>query len=252
MPWGWDIRGPVSINNGGNVGTAKEASEAHAWPDYEAQYLAKRLQRAAGKYNPALTMSRRERREAAAHTYYDKITENYKEEADECLRAEFNDWLQGKHEVNSADSDNTYANVGNKPKRYHMHRDSGVVTTERNDWKHTDWGDKQLTHLPGVRDYLRDIADRKQRADVQMNLLAEYGPQNLEEAWLYFKHWVKARPIGPDMCMHESNKTLGIRSDFGMQPPGGRVTTVEKQPTNYATSEGSYEDVPELPAEDFT
>ena len=28
-----------------------------------------------------------------------------------------------------------------------------------------------------------------------MNLLAEHGPQNIEEAWMYFKHWVKGRPV---------------------------------------------------------
>eukprot|EP00965_Chrysotila_dentata_P009799 319684-Pleurochrysis_carterae.AAC.1 len=31
--------------------------------------------------------------------------------------------------------------------------------------------------------------------DLQMNLLVEFGPQNLEQAWMYFKHWVKARPL---------------------------------------------------------
>ena len=35
-----------------------------------------------------------------------------------------------------------------------------------------------------------------------MNLLAHYGPQNLNEAWMYFKHWVKRRPVNT-VCLHE-------------------------------------------------
>ena len=31
--------------------------------------------------------------------------------------------------------------------------------------------------------------------EIKMNLLAEHGPQDLEQAWMYFKHWVKGRPI---------------------------------------------------------
>ena len=25
--------------------------------------------------------------------------------------------------------------------------------------------------------------------------MAEFGPQNLEDSWAYFKHWVKGRPL---------------------------------------------------------
>ena len=59
----------------------------------------------------------------------------------------------------------------------------------------------QLTHLPGVREFLREQAERKDRNEFQLNMLAEFGPQNLEEAWAYFKHWVKRRPIGPEFCL---------------------------------------------------
>ena len=62
-------------------------------------------------------------------------------------------------------------------------------------WQATRWGTKPLTHLAGVRDYLREGKIRQDNAERDMNLLAERGPQDLDEAWMYFKHWVKKRPV---------------------------------------------------------
>ena len=60
-------------------------------------------------------------------------------------------------------------------------------------WQATRWGTKPLTHLEGVRDFLRQDTVEDDNIDRDMNLLAHYGPQNLDEAWIYFKHWVPAR-----------------------------------------------------------
>ena len=65
-----------------------------------------------------------------------------------------------------------------------------------NNWVPTWWGPNQLTYLPGVREYLREQAIRADKNSLDMNVLAHLGPQNLEEAWAYFKHWVKGRPVG--------------------------------------------------------
>ena len=62
-------------------------------------------------------------------------------------------------------------------------------------WQATRWGTKPLTHLEGVRDFLRQDTVEDDNIDRDMNLLAHYGPQNLDEAWMYFKHWVKRRPV---------------------------------------------------------
>ena len=78
----------------------------------------------------------------------------------------------------------------------------GEVSTEMLDhpnfgtgWRATRWGTKQLTNLDGVRDFLRAGKVAQDNAERDMNLLAERGPQDLNEAWMYFKHWVKRRPV---------------------------------------------------------
>ena len=97
MPWGWAKRGPAEPVHGGSRGTPEEAKIAHAWPKYEAAFLKDRLQYGGGKYGPTGALDPG----VAEYVYYDKISEDYKSEADENLRKEFNDWLQGKHHENT-------------------------------------------------------------------------------------------------------------------------------------------------------
>ena len=210
MTWGWSPR-KEPLSTGGRVGTPAEAKQPGAWVDYEAEYLKHRLENPAGRFaDPPVGI-------AAKSVYLDKVSSNYKEEADACLKMEFNDWLQGKHETNQ--NREKYVNEGTKPKRRHIY--DGEVGTPKEGWVAADWGDAQLTHLPGVRDYLRGMAKHKDDAELQMNLLAEHGPQNLEEAWMYFKHWVKGRPVGVDTCAHPRPRSPkdSKRSDFGFQAP---------------------------------
>jgi hypothetical protein len=51
---------------------------------------------------------------------------------------------------------------------------------------------------------LREQAIRADKNSLDLNVLAHLGPQNLEEAWAYFKHWVKGRPVGPEECLNPS------------------------------------------------
>lgn len=223
MPWGWDSRGPVNAALGGDVGTADEAGVGHAWPNYEATYLKHRLRDGTGKYSTAGLPS------SYVNTYLDKVSAGYKEEADECLRHEFNDWLQGKHSDNLAPA--AYANGPGRPRRSVVFREGTRAVTEAWDntrdgeWKPTWWKTDALTHLPGVRDYLRTQETKGKAAEIEMNLLAEYGPQDLESAWQYFKHWVKARPVGPESCPDDKfpwnqpdKRVITRRSDYGNMP----------------------------------
>jgi hypothetical protein len=74
-----------------------------------------------------------------------------------------------------------------------------------------------LTHLPGVRDYLRNQKDRALDNDIRMQLLAEHGPQNVEDAWIYFKHWVKGRPFSDAVALPArfEHQAAGARADTG-------------------------------------
>jgi hypothetical protein len=217
MTWGWNSN-DVSVRLGGTRGTPEEARIPEAWPAYEAEYLKKRLTTEKNAvYDPGKMES------SAKQVYLDKISENYKAEAEECLRREFNDWLQGKHKANQLGDfgGEKYVNQPGKPVRRQTYRiGDEVIAAVKDDWRHTWWGAAQLTHLPGVRDYLRRNAMEVAKADVYMNLLAEHGPQDLESAWMYFKHWVKGRPLSDsaDMCDQELYGP-GTRSDFGPHNP---------------------------------
>ena len=267
MPWGWDGTGEKSVALGGRRGTVEEAAEAKAWPSYEVEYLQKRLDYPLGKYSAA------ERAEPAVkdHILLEKAAEDYKEEADECLKAEFKDWLAGRHPDNV--EMNPYENAPGKPVRRHTYRgsltndpgakigDPMLKKADGEPWRPTWWGQEQLTHLPGVRAFLREGEKRTNDADMYMNLLAEHGPQDLKSAWMYFKHWVKARPIAPEICTSDivvagdlmdpddpskpivtAKPQIGGRSDFGHNPSQGMQ---EKQQWNRNNMEPELE--PELP-----
>ena len=215
MVWNWQGHGRKKVGEGGSVGSATEAGVSTTWPSYEAGYLAARLanygdgaraKNAAelgDKYMASDEIRDPERKQA----YLDKVTEHYKDEADECLRAEFKDWLQGKHAAN--DEALVYTNRAGHPQRKFVFRDdggkgtgvgSGVPGERMDEWKPTWWGQGQLTHLPGVRDFLRSDEVQGRNADLKMQLLAEFGPQNVDDAWLYFKHWVKGRKMTDAVC----------------------------------------------------
>lgn len=229
MPWDWQGRGATSADLGGNRGTPEEARVTHAWPKYEAEYLRERLMKGGGKYDGGDLGKASD--DVRQHIYYDKITEDYKREADECLKAEFNQWLQGSHPANLEAQ--IYENGPGKPVRRHVYRggDTQIPGEKKDQWNPTWWGHKQLTHLQGVREYLRSQEMSRVDADLKMNLLAEHGPQDLESAWMYFKHWVKGRPVAPELCL-TTGKTgePGQRSEIRNMEPGGMRsadTTVE-------------------------
>ena len=201
MTWGWRGEHPAistgSGTTGGDVGSAAEAGRKTAWPRYEAEYLKRALQSEQYKYGTA-GLDEQQR-----SVYLEHIVANYKAEADECLKGEFEQWLQGQHEVNDTSREHLYENEDGKPVRRWLMRtpesedgNGGYkVGLARAGWKHTPWGRASLTHLPGVKDYLRNQKETAHKKDMEMQLLAEFGPQTLDQAWMYFKHWVKGRPV---------------------------------------------------------
>lgn len=218
MPWNWQGRGDNSTEIGGSRGSYEEASVAHAWPKYEGEYLAKRLKEGKGKY--AGPKGKGAPDEIKEFIYFDKISEDYKQEADECLKQEFSQWLLGQHQDN--ENREIYKNGEGKPVRKAVFRYDNEIPGSKlkADWKPTWWGQKQLTHLPGVREYLTNMKVHSAANDFKMNLLAEFGPQDLEQAWVYFKHWVKGRPVAPEVTMSMPLQHPGIFGDGQMLPPG--------------------------------
>jgi hypothetical protein len=229
--------GQKSIELGGTRGSVSDASVSRAWPNYQAAYLGSRMATGANKravrdaaYKDKYTAAQF-LEEPARAAYLDKVSGNYKQEADECLKGEFNDWLQGNHELNDATV--KYMNDPTQMPRQYVWKDksgvrlapgggsgTGEPTTEMKDWSPTWWGRGQLTHLPGVRDYLREQKIHSDEQTLLMNILAETGPQNIDQAWMYFKHWVKGRPMSEASCLHDTKSNNDSdRAPFGPQKP---------------------------------
>lgn len=262
MTWGWNARGPLPVDSnatgttgGGAKGGVAESGVTHAWPRYEAEYLKRALQSDRHKYDTG-GLDNEERQ-----VYLDKVTSGYKAEADECLKAEFEQWLQGLHECNAPDQE--YVNAEGKPIRRWVVRSKESEDAEghskvgqaRAGWSHTPWGRAALTHLPGVRDYLRSQKERANEQDLKMQILAEYGPQNIEDAWRYFKHWVKGRPLSDAVALpaHFDQPAPGARADIGPQMPQRMHAydpdPSDRQPQVYATDRNAYNSAVTLPGE---
>ena len=230
MTWNWNRRGPMPVQAGGNVGTRAEAGVTQAWPKEEQEYLARKLN-AVG--NGLQTLPEQA---AAAQIQLNAMTENYKEETDECLKREFEDWLQGKHSDNLAPT--RYINAPGLPRRRQLERtdpsdpNNSQPGEDIDDWVPTWWGKTSLTHLPGVREYLREQKIRAETSELDMNLLAEFGPQNLDQAWAYFKHWVKRRPISNALC------TLNFVDDGWVDDSDINRAMVGNMPTHMPSSDG--------------
>lgn len=221
MPWNWDGRRRKSVEHGGSVGTVSEANTARSWPSYDAAYLAKRL----GSQFPDAAYTDKYKgghdRDGVVRdvtygmdaeqksAYLSRVTANYRSEADECLKAEFMQWLEGAHDDNYAMR--PYVNGDGKPARRFVYRDqsgkgggagSGVPGDTLEEWRPTWWGKSSLTFLDGARDFLRENKINSDQHSLALNLLAEHGPQDIEQAWSYFKHWVKGRPLSEAECIH--------------------------------------------------
>ena len=262
MTWGWDARGELPLvaaatgtTGGGKRGGVADAGKTQAWPRYEAEYLKRALQSEAYKYDASgLESDQRQ-------IYLDRVTARYKEEADEALKAEFEQWLQGQHECNQP-TDQVYENADGKPVRRWVYRSKEAEDEEggskvgqaRAGWKHTPWGRSGLTHLPGVREYFRAQEDAWQE-DLKLQLLAEHGPQNIEDAWKYFKHWVKGRPLSDTVALKQAFAHPGqnTRSDFGHQPPTRMyeydATQNDEQPGVLASDRNAHDAAVALPGE---
>jgi len=226
MTWGWRAELPIDATasgttGGGGIGGVQESKTSHAWPQYEAEYLKRALTSERHKYNT------RGLDEQQKGVYLDHVTKDYIGEADQCLKAEFEQWLEGRHDCNDPEANQEYLNAEGRPVRRWVYRtqDDGEgnskVGQARAGWKHTPWGRAALTGLPGVRNYLRGQVDRATEDDIKMQLLAEHGPHDLESSWQYFKHWVKGRPLTDAVALPANfeHPGEGSRSDFGTNQP---------------------------------
>ena len=241
MPWNWNsssqMIGAESADRGnglgGTRGSKSELDSTSAWPHYNLEYLARKLNepRAAevaktNKYGAANEMLNDHNKQI----YLEQATKTLTQDANEQLKREFVHWLQGQHSDNHEPSE--YVNKEGKPKRMQVFRRGFESTgggnadidpgSQKDNWKPTWWGKSTLLHLPGVREFLSQQHVDSHWHSYDANLLAEYGPQNLQQAWYYFKHWVKGRPL-TDGGTVDKTFVPGFDQDQPPRPRGGEL-----------------------------
>jgi hypothetical protein len=221
------FRSQQSTSVGGPKGSLNDAYKMESNPNYNAAYLAHRLGQEPSNLKVGLDVETTDRfkpmgkgpldeRDKDANdvakkiAYYQSVSKGVESEAEECLKKEFKAWLAGRHSDN--ENPQKYRNIPGRLER------KDARGNKLDDWHATWWGRKGLTHLPGVQDYLRNDLINATEEDYKMNMLAQFGPQNLNEAWAYFKYWVKGHPVGPESCLQpefdetrsEPNSTIAM------------------------------------------
>ena len=251
MSWSWGSRsaksgtvsmGKTDLESGlaGRKGTVADARSARSWPHYKLQYLAHdntlpnnedlKWDKYAKPYDIPGEGGKMIHATAKAIAHQMEVAKHASADADEQLKREFKDWLQGKHDDNV--KQRPYENLPGRAARrwtYGSMPRGGADATGNTaagalmrGWKPTWWGNAQLTHLPGVREFLREEAMAADDESFAMNLLAEHGPQNLEQAWMYFKHWVKGVPVSSEIKNGGSaTADVGPHGGFGNHKADG-------------------------------
>lgn len=62
------------------------------------------------------------------------------------------------------------------------------------------WGNKPLTHLPGVSEFLDQGIDRRSKVIDYIAKLKMHGPRNLDEAYMYYKYILRKVAVDDDTC----------------------------------------------------
>jgi hypothetical protein len=129
--------------------TKRNDPHAHSsYPTYDMAYFQKALDERNGtKYAVPAGMYASDRT-----VYMQHAAANLQTEATSALKHEFTQWLQGQHADNRRPATYDNSRKGVVERRHIM---NGTVGP-RMDWKPTWWGNGQLVHLDGVRDYLQD------------------------------------------------------------------------------------------------
>ena len=96
---------------------------------------------------------------------------------------DFIQWLQGRSTWNSKEFDKVVYDENGRPK------DRKLVPG-------TPWGNKPLTYVPGVCEFLDQGVDRRDTVIKYLTKLKMRTPRNLDECWMYFKYII--RGVGLD------------------------------------------------------
>ncbi len=126
-------------------------------------------------------------------------------------------WLQGRSPYNAKEFDRIVYDEEGQP-------------LERESVTGTPWGNKPLTGVAGVSEFLDQGIDRRQRVITYLSKLKLRTPRNLNECYLYFKYIVREVGIDDNAC-HEVDTFSQF--DSPTSPFGGPMGPIGPSPPLY-------------------
>lgn len=234
-PWGWNGRNKTASISDGRVTQANK--------ELELKLLEERID----KKNAERVLGRdpRFRIDAADKFYTNEVLADYKQQADEQMKCDFEQWLIGQSEHNS-DSTRSCSIMPLTKEQVNER----LMATEENEpsqlcdphqkikVRHTPWGNAPLTHLPGVRDYLAKETTKRSEFEKRISELSMFGPQNVEDAWLYYKYLVRGGgEWDHDLCKNARENLEQIQRTMPAAEnvtSGGSISKTQQQIANRA------------------
>lgn len=132
-----------------------------------------------------------------------KIAERINEE----FILDFTKWLNGKSTYNA--------------KEYlELDYDENGNTVQRRSVSGCPWGNKPLTMLPGVCEFLDQGIDRRSRVITYLTKLKMRKPTNINDAWMYYKYILRRVGIDDEAC-HEVESMAAY--DYPTDPKTGET-----------------------------
>lgn len=121
-------------------------------------------------------------RQAWARQLVEMETTDTKNQINREFIQEFIKWLGGRSSFNAKNQIKTTLN------------DQGKVTHVRA-VEGCPWGNKPLTFLPGVAEFLDQGPERRGDVIKELTKLKMHGPRNIDEAWIYYKYLIRQAGI---------------------------------------------------------
>ena len=119
--------------------------------------------------------------------------DRFKNEINDEYVQDFNKWLQGKSPNNVTGYTKVASTANQNP--LGSRRGLAGVSAEDIARKRTPWGNKNLFQVEGVKEYLAGAIDNRMEFILKLTRLKLNGPQNVNEAYLYYKYIVRQEGI---------------------------------------------------------
>ena len=139
-----------------------------------------------------------------------KRFQNMTKRLEEAFVEDFMFWLTGRSQYN------VEKRTVHKAEPYLDAGGAIMVEVVTSDIEYTPWGNKDLTHVPGVQEFIVGPIDNRDKVIKTLTKLKLTGPRTLDEAWLYYKYIVRKVGINQNSVLEQQFYNV---FDYPEDPP---------------------------------